>query len=214
MAWLALCSVAGVLKDSELMKQGNSFWRWVKWSLLALMAGTAVTTLILLLSAGDDKLLQVVDTPESAQGQQAYVDRPLIVEQKAGKIVWRLKAQKAEQELTGSLYLVKPELELYSEEGKTVPIAGQEAWFNPLTKSVKFKGDVVVHYNEWTLYADEVRYEHASDTVQVPGVFRIEGKLTKVQGRGMTAWRGDRHVYVEDAVRIEDRHSYKMQAKP
>ncbi|MDQ6965909.1 MAG: hypothetical protein Q9M23_03170, partial [Mariprofundaceae bacterium] len=35
---------------------------------------------------------------------------------------------------------------------------------------------------------------------------RIEGKLTKARGRGLTAWRVDHHVQIEEAVWIEDRH--------
>jgi len=172
-----------------------------------------LATMILLLRAGDDKQLQV-DTSDAAKNQQAHVDRPLIIERKAGKIIWRLKAQKAEQELRGSMHLMDPELELFSESGVRIPVTGREAWFNPLTKAIHFKGDVVARYGGWTLYADDVTYEHASDAVHVPGSFRIEGKLTKARGRGLTAWRGKHHVRVEEASWIEDRHPYKMQVMP
>jgi len=177
------------------------------------MLGTMLLAFFFLLRAGDDKQLQV-DTSEITKSQQAYVDRPLIVERKAGKIIWRLKAQKAEQELRGSMHLIDPELELFSEDGVSIPVVGREAWFNPLTKAINFKGDVVVRYNEWTLYTDDVSYVHASDTMHIPGSFRIEGKLTKARGRGMTVWRGDRHVRVEEAAWIEDRHPYNMQVMP
>lgn len=177
------------------------------------MVGAMLATVILLLRAGSDRPPQV-DESEAKKNQQAHVDRPLIIERKAGKIVWRLKAQKAEQELGGSMHLFDPELELYSEDNVRIPVVGREAWFNPLTKAINFKGGVVVRYGEWTLYSDDVSYEHASDTVHILGSFRVEGKLTKARGIGLTAWRAERHVRVEEAAWIEDRHPYKMQAMP
>lgn len=164
----------------------------------------------MVLRSGDERQLQV-DNSTAEKTQQAHVDKPLIIERKAGKILWRLKAKKAEQELNGSMHLTVPELELFSETGRRIPITGREAWFNPLTKTIHFKGDVVVHYGEWKLYADDVSYDHASDTVHIPGAFRIEGKLTRARGKDLTAWRGKHHVRVEKAVWIEDRHAYKMQ---
>jgi len=191
----------------------SEFWTGIKWVFLALMLGAAVATIILVLRAGSGKQLQV-DTSEAAKSQQAHVDKPLIIERKAGKMIWRLKAQKAEQELDGDMHLIDPELELFSEDDRRIPITGREAWFNPLSKSIKFKGGVVAKYDEWTLYSEDVSYEQASDTVIIPGDFRIEGKLTKARGRGLTAWRSDHHVRVEEAAWIEDRHPNQMQVMP
>lgn len=168
-----------------------------------------MAALVLMLRAGDAKQLRI-DTSEGAKTQQAQVDKPLIIERKAGKMIWRLKAQKAEQELKGSMHLLDPELELFSEDGKRIPITGREAWFNPLSKAIHFKGGVVAHYDEWILYSEDVSYDHAADTVLIPGDFRIEGKLTKARGRVMTVWRSDHHVHVEEAVWIEDRHPNQM----
>ena len=112
------------------------------------------------------------------------------------------------------MHLIAPELELYSEDNVSIPVASRDAWFNPLTKSINFKGGVVVRYGEWTLYAEEVSYKHASDTLHIPGNFRIESKLTKARGKGLTAWRVERHVRVESGSWIEDRHPYKTQVMP
>jgi len=180
-------------------------WTGIKWALLAMMIGSGVLALVLILQAGNEKQLSV-DNSEMAKTQQAQVDKPLMIERKAGKMIWRLKAQKAEQELKGSMHLIAPELELFSEDGQRIPITGREAWFNPLSKAIHFKGDVVAHYDEWVLYSEDVSYDHGSDTVQIPGAFRIEGKLTRARGRGLTAWRADHHVRVEEAAWIEDRH--------
>jgi len=188
-------------------------WTLIKWAFLAMTIGAAAVAVVLMLRAGDARQLQV-DASVTAKDRQAHVDKPLIIERKAGKMIWRLKAQKAEQELRGSMHLLDPELELFSEDGKRIPITGREAWFNPLTKAITFKGNVVAHYDEWTLYAEDVSYDHASDTVHIPGDFRIEGKLTRARGRGLTAWRGDHHVHVEEAAWIEDRHPNAMQVTP
>ncbi|OIO69576.1 MAG: hypothetical protein COW19_06740 [Zetaproteobacteria bacterium CG12_big_fil_rev_8_21_14_0_65_55_1124] len=188
-------------------------WTSIKWAFLALMLGSVVVAVFFVLQAGGEKQLQV-DSSEAVKSQQAHVDKPLIIERKAGKMIWRLKAQKAEQELSGSMHLIEPELELFSEDDKRIPITGREAWFNPLTKAINFKGDVVAEYDEWTLYAEDVSYAQAGDTVNIPGDFRIESKQTKGRGRGMTVWRSEHHVQVGSAVWIEDRHPYKMQVMP
>lgn len=185
-------------------------WSSIKWIFLALMLGTIAISIVLVIRAGDNRTLQA-DHSTTDKPQQAHVDKPLIIERKAGKMLWRLKAAKAEQELDGNMHLTAPELELFSDSGKGIPITGREAWFNPLAKTIHFKGDVVVLYDGWKLYADEVSYDHASDTVHVPGAFRIEGKLTHMRGNGLTAWRGERHVHVEKSVWIQDRHPNKMQ---
>ena len=192
----------------------SEFWTGIKWAFLALMLGGFVVALILVLRAGSEKQLQVVDASEAAKTQQARVDTPLIIERKAGKMIWRLKAKKAEQELDGNMHLIDPELELFSEDDRRIPITGREAWFNPLSKAIQFKGDVVAQYDEWTLYAEDVSYAQASDTIVIPGDFRIRGKLTKARGRGLTAWRSDHHVRVEEAAWIEDRHPNQMQTMP
>ncbi|MDQ6972790.1 MAG: LPS export ABC transporter periplasmic protein LptC [Mariprofundaceae bacterium] len=177
------------------------------------MLGAFAAAVFLVLSSEDDRLEQT-DQAAVAKSQQAHVDKPLIVERKAGKILWRLRASRAEQELGGKMHLIEPELELFSENGTRIPMTGREAWFNPLSKAIRFKGDVVAHYGEWVLYGDDVSYEHSTDTVRIPGDFRIEGTLTRTRGRGLTAWRGEHHVRVDEAVWIEDKHPYKMQVMP
>jgi len=177
------------------------------------MVGAIGATIFFVLGAANNKPLQVEDST-AAKGQQAHVDKPLIVERKSGKMIWRLKAQKAEQELRGSMHLIQPELELFSDAGKRIPVSGKQAWFDPLNKAINFKQGVVVRYGEWTLFADEVRYEHGSNSMHIPGTFRIEGKLTRGRGEGLTVWRDDHHVRIEKGVWLEDRHPYAMQVKP
>ena len=122
-------------------------------------------------------------------------------------MVWRLKAARAEQQLTGTMHLLEPELELFTETGKSIPMTGKEAWFNPLSKQVRFKGDVEVRYGEWRLYSNSVRYDQQKGAMVVPGPFRIEGETTRVRGRDLTAWRATHHIRVEHGVWIEESRS-------
>ncbi|MDQ6967036.1 MAG: hypothetical protein Q9M23_08940, partial [Mariprofundaceae bacterium] len=70
--------------------------------------GTGALALVLILQAGNEKKLQV-DMSEAVKTQQAQVDKPLMIERKAGKMIWRWKAQQAEPELKGSMHLIDPE---------------------------------------------------------------------------------------------------------
>lgn len=185
-----------------------TLWRVVKWGFLGLFGGTLVVAAFFVWRAETDKQLPS-EMAAATQDQRAHVDKPLIIERKSGKILWRLKAGNAQQELKGEMHLTQPELELFTETGRRIPITGREAWFNPLSKSIRFHGDVVMHYGEWVLYSEDVRYDHGRDTVRVPGKFRLVGRLTRARGRDMTAWRGKNHVHVAHAVWIEDRHPYK-----
>jgi len=188
-------------------------WSWLKWGLLGLTGSSLMLAGFFIWQASGEKQL-LVDPDAAKQTDQAFVDKPLIIERKAGKMTWRLKAGKAEQELQGGMHLIDPELELFSASGKRIPMTGDEAWFNPLSKAIRFKGHVVIRYGDWVLYGDDVNYDHSKDTVQIPGNFHIEGKLTRVRGRGLTGWRSKQHIRIEHAVWIEDRHAHDLQVNP
>jgi len=189
------------------------FMAWIKWGFLGLALGSVAVAAILMWQAQQAKL-PLSGKPVAGKTPQTHVNKPLIVERKAGHTVWRLKAAKAEQQLTGAMHLLEPELELFTETGKSIPMTGKEAWFNPLSKQVRFKGDVEVRYGEWRLYSNSIRYDQQKGAVMVPGPFRIEGKTTHVRGRNLTAWRATQHVRVEDGVWIEDTRPIHMKAMP
>jgi len=186
---------------------------WIKWGFLSLALGSMAVAAILMWQAQQAKPL-LSGKPVAGKAPRTHVDKPVIVEREAGHIVWRLKAAKAEQQLTGAMHLLEPELELFTETGKSIPMTGKEAWFNPLSKQVRFKGDVEVRYGEWRLYSNSVRYDHQKGAVVIPGAFRIEGKTTHVRGRTLTAWRATQHVRVENGVWVEDMRPMHMEAIP
>ncbi len=186
---------------------------WFKWGFLGLAVGSVVVAAFLMWQAQHGQL-PLSAKPVTGKALRTHVDKPLIVEREAGHTVWRLKAVKAVQQLTGAMYLLKPELELFTSAGKSIPITGKEAWFNPLSGKVRFKGNVEVRYGEWRLYSDSLRYDRQKGAMVVPGPFRIEGTSTHVRGRDLTAWRATQHVRVEDGVWIEDTRPARMKTMP
>jgi len=188
-------------------------WTWLKWGFLGLALGSVTVAAILMWQAQQAKSL-LSGKPVGSKTPRTQVDKPVIIEREAGHITWRLKAAKAEQQLTGAMHLLEPELELYTEAGKNIPITGREAWFNPLSKQVRFKGDVKVQYGAWRLYSDSMRYNQQKDIMVIPGPFRIEGKTTRVRGKNLTAWRATQHVRVEHGVWIEDTRPMYMKVMP
>jgi len=187
-----------------------TLWSWAKWGFLGLSLGSIVIAAILMWRAEEaGRLTPVLSAAEKTP--RTHVDKPLIVERKAGRMIWRLKAAKAEQQLTGTMHLLAPRLELFTETDRSIPITGKEAWFEPLSKRIRFKGNVKVRYKEWRLFSDSVRYDHQQDTVRIPGPFRIQGKATRVRGKNLTAWRATRHIRVDGGIWIED--SRPMHAK-
>jgi len=186
---------------------------WLKWGFLTLALGS-VTVAVFLMWQAQQGQLKLSGKPVAGKTPRTHVDKPLIVEREAGHTLWRLKASKAEQQITGVMHLLKPELELFTSAGRNIPMTGDEAWFKPLSKQVRFKGNVEVQYGEWRLYSDTVRYDHQKGAIMVPGTFRIEGKTTHVRGRNLTAWRATQHVRVENGVWIEDTRSIEMLSMP
>ncbi len=147
------------------------------------------------------------DNPRQSQQQsekpQTKVEKPLIVERKGDRLIWRLQADEAKQHLQ-SMELKEPRLELFTETGEVIPIRGREAWFEPLKKNIHFKGDVVVNYQEWMLKSEELRYENSLDEVRVPGKFRASKPGLTLRGRGLRVDRKSQQLRVDHDVWIED----------
>ncbi len=184
----------------------------LKWGALILAGAMIATALFLVWNAKHDQL-----SPSSApvsEKPRAQVQGPFIVEREAGRTLWRLKAQKAEQQGSGHLHLLRPELELFTKGGKRIPITGIEAWFAPLSKEIRFRGDVRMAYGEWRLFCDTMRYVHQKDMIRIPGPFRIRGKRTRMRGRNLTVWRETRHLRVDGGVWIETSHLPEMESRP
>jgi len=192
---------------------GRPLWTWVKWGCLGLVAGSVLTAGWMMWRADRDRIDAPAQSPR-ASGAGAHVDKPVIVEREAGRILWRLKAARAEQQLSGAMHLIEPELVLFTEQGERVPMTGREAWFDPVRKRVRFRGHVRVRYRKWRLTSEEVRYDHGRDELVIPGDFRLQGKHTRGRGRGLTLWRKNRRIHVAHGVWIRDDRAPKRAVDP
>lgn len=133
-----------------------------------------------------------------------FVEHPVIIEHREDKIVWRLKAELAEQRLDGSLQMQGPLLELYTDSGERIPIQGEQAWFSPIKKQAKFEGDVMVLYRDWELHCGELQYDGKADALHIPGSFRFTGPGISGEGHRLRASRRTEQIWVDEGVRIRD----------
>ncbi len=180
-------------------------WALLKWSCLGISVGSMVVAAVLLWV---DSRTAVSDQPQQTavkdeQQPRANVEKPLIVERRGERMIWRLQADSAQQQGQG-LYLTEPGLEMFTEAGEVIPIRGREAWFEPIRKNIRFQGAVEVSYREWRLHSDTLRYDSKRDKVVIPGEFRLERPGITLHGRGLRADRNAERLMVEHDVRVED----------
>ncbi len=176
-----------------------NYWTYIKWGCLGLSAGSlALSFAWLWLAAPHAPPVQ-----QEATGTGTRVKKPLIVERNDGRMVWRLQAEKADQETRG-LHLIQPRLELFTESGKVIPIRGRQAWFQPLSKNIRFEGAVVVDYEAWRLQSEVLQYDSAKDELYIPGNFRLRGDSIRARGQTLRAKRSLQRIWVDNGVWIED----------
>lgn len=166
-----------------------------------------------LMSRSGERTLPVAPTPPDEQNR-TQVDKPLIVERKGDRMLWRLQAQKAEQETGDGMHLISPRLDLFTETGEIIPVRGKEAWFDPVSRSIRFKGDVDVHYRTWILKCQILNYDHGTEKLHIPGAFRITGDSIKIRGKGLTAFRNTQRILVDQGVWVEDSQPERWEGQP
>ena len=180
-------------------------WTVVKWGSLGVSIGSMVVAAGLLWVnskvAVSDKPIQA--SVESSKQPEAKVEKPLIVERKGDRIIWRLQAEEAKQQDQG-MHLIEPRLELFTETGEVIPVEGTEAWFEPARKNIHFKGSVKAQYRDWTLLCDEFRYDGGQDELVVPGSFKVSKPDMKLRGRGLRVDRKTQILTVAHDVWVED----------
>ena len=182
------------------------FWASLKWASLAVSVGSMVLAVGLMVF-GDHgaQLLRVVSPVVGTK-----VEKPLIVERKGKRILWRLQADKAEQQTKGGLLLSRPTLELFTDDGEKVTISGARARFDPLHRNIVFRQQVVALYRQWRLTCDTLAYDSSKDEVTVPGPFVARGDKVTIKGAGLRADRDSQRLWVEHGVNIEDRVSHLL----
>jgi len=181
------------------MRQGG--WRWLKWASLLIAAGSIATAVFLIWSAGPQ--LPVAD-PDGMEKPRTEVEAPVIVERKDGRVIWQLRATEASQQLDGQMHLIAPQLRLYSETGQEVVINGEQAWFNPLKRNIRFQDNVKVVHEGWTMTSQSLVYDSSSDQIRAAGAFRIHGDTMNARGKNMTIHRISEQIEVTEGIWIED----------
>jgi len=192
----------------------NGQWALIKWSCLGVSIGSVILAAGLMwINSKEVVTAESKKVEESVQQPQAKVEKPLIVERKGDRLIWRLQADSAKQQEQG-MYLVEPRLEMFTEAGEVVPIQGREAWFEPLRKNISFKGAVQVDFREWRLSSEALRYESARDEAVVPGRFELRKPGITLKGRGLRVDRKTQRLMVDHDVWLVDEAGDVLGAKP
>lgn len=183
-------------------------WRYLKWACLMLSVGSVGLAAGLMWSHNDAGKLpeEVADTGEAASTR---VEKPLIVERKGEKIIWRLKAESAKQH-ENTMLLTTPVLELFTENGEVITVHGDQAWFEPLKRNIHFKDHVNVTYRDWLLVSDALYFDSTHNEVIVPNAFTATGQHTTFKGRGLKANRKTQILHVAHDVWLKDSHPEKL----
>ena len=189
-------------------------WALIKWGSLSISIGSILVAAGLMwinskevVTAVEEKVGEPVSQP------QAKVEKPLIVERKGDRLIWRLQADSAKQQEQG-MYLTEPRLELFTESGEVVPIRGREAWFEPLRRNISFKGAVQLDFREWRLKSEALRYESKRDEAVVPGRFELGKPGVTLKGRGLKVDRKSQRLTVDHDVNLVDETGHALEGKP
>lgn len=175
-------------------------WSAVKWASLAVSVGSIVLAVVYIQMSTS----QQVAKGGGEDGAQTNVESPQIVEREGERIIWRLQAKQAKQQLDGKMYMVEPVLTLYTDKQVEVPVQSQEAWFDPVQRSIRFAGKVEVHYQQWLLQSDALVYDSHKDELRVPNRFVITGKTLQAKGKGLRLQRETQRLWVDEGIWIRD----------
>ncbi len=140
---------------------------------------------------------------ESQTGQTTAVEQPWMVERKGERVLWRIKAKEADQGIQ-TMHLIQPYLELFNDAGEKITIIGQEADVQMVQHDVLFQHQVQVHYQDWVLHCEHLRYDKNSDDIVVSGHFSAQRPNTEVTGRGLRVHQESRIIHILHDVHIVD----------
>jgi len=186
-------------------------WSGIKWLSLGLSLGSIVLAIVLMQESGNE---QVPTSQQVTEDSKTQVESPVIVERKDGKIIWQLRAEEANQQLDGRMRLSKPVLVLYTETQQQIHVVSQLAWFNPLTRDLRFERDVLVRHETWSISTDIMIYNSGSDELHMPNAFKLWGDGITAHGKNMRLQRSSEQVNVDDGIWIEDSNPHWQGATP
>lgn len=177
-------------------------WRYLKWGCLSISVGSIIIAAGFMWSHSKNTALPK-ETADTGEAASTRVEKPLIVERKGERIIWRLKAESAKQH-ENTMLLATPALELFTETDEVITVHGDRAWFEPLKRNIHFKGNVSVTYRDWVLLTSTLYFDSTRDEVIVPNAFTATGQHTTFKGRGLKADRKTQMLHVAHDVWVKD----------
>ncbi len=177
-----------------------TLWHSIKWISLGISVSSIVLALVLLGISGPEQ----ATTTNTSEEPNTQVESPVIVERKDGGVVWTLRAQEANQQFDGNMQLTHPKLVLYTEKQQEINIISQKAWFNPMTRNLRFEEKVLIQHDVWSIATDLLLYISNSDELQMPNAFKLWGKSIKAHGKNMHLHRNSEQITVDEGIWIED----------
>jgi len=174
---------------------------WLKWLSMSLATGGLAVAGILLWLA--EPIHQEI-SHEPAPRSLTQIDKPLLVEKKGDRLLWRLQAESAKQKPDGNLEMEIPELDLFTGKGVEVPVRSRKAFVDTSNRKIRFQDDVIVTYGKWNLRSQVMVYDINRDVIRMPASFHLTGPGITAKGKNMTIDRNGQRLLVEDKVWIRD----------
>ncbi|MDQ7003912.1 MAG: LPS export ABC transporter periplasmic protein LptC [Ghiorsea sp.] len=178
---------------------GQSPFTYLKWAFFMLAISSVLYTVVLLLS-GKPGLQQAVDLAALKAG--STITNPDITEYDGDKLVWRLQADTA-QEQGEVVNLVRPRLQMVLASGEIVPVLAKHGVYDEHQQKVTLTGDVVAHYQAWTLTSSHMNYIQNKGELIVPNHFVLVEEGIRVTGKDMRIYRDSGRLEVLQGVHMK-----------
>lgn len=146
----------------------------------------------------------------STDGADARLEKIRFVEDKQGRKTWELEAKLIQQYQGQNILLLEEvKVTLFTKEGRSFIIFGNQGKVYQDSKNMELVGDVVITSSDgYRLKTHSVSYYHLEKKVTTPDPVEIEGEQIRLIGKGMwvdmeakifkvlnqvkTQWRGGR----------------------
>ncbi|MDQ6991787.1 MAG: LPS export ABC transporter periplasmic protein LptC [Mariprofundaceae bacterium] len=174
----------------------------LKWIFLAIsLISLLVAGVLMWLEGQSNTHVSQTSKTEATSTHEAgtQVESPWMVERKGDHVLWRLKANHAEENLT-NVHFTQPFLELFNKKNEKMTIKAQQATLNTLSRNVHFQGNVVVHFQTWTLLSDTLDAENSSGDILVPQHFIAHNPTSSIKGRGLRIHHESHEMWIQHDV--------------
>ena len=172
---------------------------YIKWAFLALGVSSVLYTVVLILGA-KPSIQQAMDVAALQAGSK--ITNPDMTEYDGDKLVWRLKAETA-QEQGDVVNLVQPRLQMVLKRGGIVPIQAKYGEYHKNKQVVFLKGAVVVAYQDWDLSSENMFYTQRNGELIAPQDFILKQEGMTVTGKDLHVFRDTGKVQVMQGVHMK-----------